>query len=498
LTAAQPEDDFLPSPYQPGIPNPDDALSAEEHDLADRMADEERAVEKLEAGFYEALAEGRKSRARIATAKHRASAADAVLKGDLAAVAGIMGLKSPLALRQAAPKPANDNSPYPGIVSSADFLAGFTPPDYHLDGIAQAGFLYALTAGTGTGKTAVSIALTASTALGTAICGREVRKGRVVYFAGENPDDVRMRWMAMAHHAGFDPTSVDVHFIAGTFSIPAAIERIRLDVEKLGGADLIVVDTSAAYFTGDDENGNTALGKHAKDLRLLTTLPGKPCVIVPCHPVKNADQQNLQPRGGGAFIAEVDGNLVLTRDRGLAKLHWQVKHRGPDFSPLYFELQTVTVPGMVDSKGRLVPTVMAVGVGEATERIATSFKTSLSRTESDVLSALSEACGDTGRASAESWRRNYQERFADEKPDTVYRRWKKAKDSLIASETVKNDGHWLFPADSEDSEIRRKSEKSDELTTRTDSEPPYRGSVPSEADPSEFQTKSHTSGRTRS
>ncbi|TIU89975.1 MAG: hypothetical protein E5W01_10845, partial [Mesorhizobium sp.] len=91
-------------------------------------------------------------------------------------------------------------------------VRGFVPPDYHLEGIAQAGFLYSTTAMTGTGKTAVLLLLAAHTALGTSINDREVRKGRVVYFAGENPDDVTMRWIAMAHHMGFDADAMEVHF----------------------------------------------------------------------------------------------------------------------------------------------------------------------------------------------------------------------------------------------------------------------------------------------
>jgi hypothetical protein len=121
---------------------------------------------------------------------------------------------------------------------------------------------------------------------------------------------------------------------------------------------MIVVDTSAAYFNGDDENSNTQLGAHARNLRALTTLPGKPIVYAACHPVKNPDPSNLLPRGGGAFIAVVDGNLTLNKGETV-KLHWQGKHRGPDFDPIHFELKTVTAPSLVDSKGRPVPTVMA-------------------------------------------------------------------------------------------------------------------------------------------
>ncbi|MDE5466046.1 AAA family ATPase [Bradyrhizobium sp. CSS354] len=270
------------------------------------------------------------------------------------------------------PVAANNNEPpsaYPGIQSSADFIRGFTPPDYHVDGISQKGYLYSTTAMTGTGKTAVLLLLTALTMMGKPLGDRDVEKGRVVYFAGENPDDVRMRWIAMAHHLDFDPDCVDVHFIAGTFSVAEMFERIRKDVEQIGGADMVVVDTSAAYFHGDDENSNTQLGAHARSLRKLTTLPGKPSVYAACHPVKNADPSNLLPRGGGAFIAEVDGNLTLNKGETV-KLHWQGKHRGPDFDPIYFELKTVTAPALVDSKGRPVPTVMAEALtkGESIRR----------------------------------------------------------------------------------------------------------------------------------
>ena len=264
----------------------------------------------------------------------------------------------------------DNGAPYPGILSSADFVRDFVPPDYHIDGIAQAGYLYSTTAMTGTGKTAVLLLISALTMLGLPLGDREARKGRVVYFAGENPDDVRMRWIAMAHALGFEPSAVEVYFIAGAFSVAEMFERVRTDVEKIGGAEMIVVDTSAAYFQGEDENSNSQLGKHARDLRRLTTLPGKPVVFAACHPVKNADPSNLLPRGGGAFIAEVDGNLTLNKTESAVRMHWQGKHRGPDFEPVHFELETVTAPSLVDSRGRQVPTVMAkvVGTGEVKQR----------------------------------------------------------------------------------------------------------------------------------
>lgn len=303
---------------------------------------------------------------------------------------------------------ANDNARqprpnWPGLVSSGEMVRRFTPPDYCIDGIVQNGFIYSLTAATGTGKTAVLLLLSALKAQGASLAGRDVPKGRVVYFAGENPDDVIMRWIAAAHQTGFDLDEIDVHFVPGVFDIENCFTEVESAVDRAGGASLIIVDTSAAYFTGDDENGNVPMGRHARKLRTLTTLPGSPAVLVACHPTKSADQSNLLPRGGGAFIAEMDGNFTCQRtESGTVKLHWQGKFRGPDFEPMQFDLSTVTAPTLKDSRGREIPTVMASVISdtEATRRFVKAR-----RDEDDVLLLLElePKLTQTGVASQLDW-----------------------------------------------------------------------------------------------
>ena len=127
---------------------------------------------------------------------------------------------------------------------------------------------------------------------------------------------------------------------------------------------MIVVDTSAAYYEGDDENNNVQAGEHARRLRRLVRFNGGPTVLVCCHPVKNAGGDNLLPRGGGAFLNEVDGNLTSKRDDTLVELHWAGKFRGPDFAPMTFQLRSVTHERLKDSKGRPIPTVLCEPISE--------------------------------------------------------------------------------------------------------------------------------------
>ena len=268
------------------------------------------------------------------------------------------GLRADL---KAADKPAaNGGARPPAVLSSAEFVAGFTPPEYIIAGILQRRFIYSLTGATGAGKTAIMLSLASHVALGRNISPQhEVERGRVLYLAGENPVDVQMRWIAMAQQFDFEGQDVEVYFISGTFRISDMREHLESEIAAIGGVALVLIDTSTAFFEGEDENSNTQAGTHARMLRELTDLPGGPCVVVACHPPKSASDGNLQPRGGGAFIAEMDGNLTARNDDGSVEFHWQGKFRGPDFAPFSFELQQVTHQLLKDQRGRSLPTIIA-------------------------------------------------------------------------------------------------------------------------------------------
>ena len=173
------------------------------------------------------------------------------------------------------------------VMPEHKFIDGFTGPSFLIEGMLQRGFIYSLTGATSHAKSAIALTLSELVASPdrNAMFGKHhVEKGRVVYFVGENPDDIKMRVIG-ATSLYVEPQRNERYFIAGQLDIEKKFDVIYTKLAAIGNFDLVVVDTSAAYFLGDEELSNTQMGGHARMLRRLTTLPGNPCVVVLCHPI---------------------------------------------------------------------------------------------------------------------------------------------------------------------------------------------------------------------
>ena len=171
-------------------------------------------------------------------------------------------------------------------------------------GLLQRRFVYSFTGMTGSGKTSIALRLVASVALGVPFAGRDTKKVRVLYAAAENPDDVRMRWIALAQQMDFDPTTIDVYFTDRRFRISEMDKVLHSEAEALGGEfGFVVVDTSPAFFEGDDESSRAQMGAHALLLRSLTeTIPGGPCVFACCHPTRIPTSTIYYRQAAGPFL----------------------------------------------------------------------------------------------------------------------------------------------------------------------------------------------------
>jgi hypothetical protein len=249
-------------------------------------------------------------------------------------------------------------------VPLSKYIASFEPPDYLVDGILSTGRIYALTAMTGHLKTAIATYLGLAVGAGEPFANLEVKKSRVLYLSGENDEDQKQRTIATMSEYGLAPDDDYFTILAGAEAIGILRDEIPKELRLGGPVGLVIVDTSIAYFGGDDENGNVEMKAHASMFRDLSRNLGGATVLILCHPTKNPGKDNLVPRGGGGFLNEIDGNLTLWRVDEMVTLHWQGKFRGANFEPLTFRMKLVTLAGYTDTKGRPINSVVVLPLNE--------------------------------------------------------------------------------------------------------------------------------------
>jgi hypothetical protein len=281
-----------------------------------------------------------------------------------------------------APKPSR-------ILSGAAFVTRHVPPVWLIDGIVQRSRLYACTSLTGHGKTAVWLFNACMVHAGRMIGQLETFQGNVLYLAGENPADLEARMIGMAR--AFDIPRDKLPFVLpGSFPLDdEEAGTLKKEIEGLGlPLALIVGDTASSFFPGDDENNNVQAGTYGRTLRTFTTdCAGNPALVALCHPTKGADRKSLLlPRGGGAFLNELDGNLANWSPimGEVTQMHWCGKIRGPDFAPLGYRLRPVPT-GLADEKDREEMTIIAEPMSE--EAVADHAKQAMAN-EDVVLRSL--------------------------------------------------------------------------------------------------------------
>ena len=255
------------------------------------------------------------------------------------------------------------------IVSFGRFISQREPLKYVVQNVLARNYVYALTAPWGAGKTAVAVTLAIAVASGDDdIIGFPVDQCRVLYLSGENPGDVSLRAEQTAKHFGVDQALLDKNLCFTLRPFPINDEEVRAgfvrEALEHGEFGLVVIDTSSAHSHIDDENGNAEMHRLAQSFRQLGRDLGQgPAVLVLCHPAKQAQKKDdLQPRGGGAFSASIDGELTLMRtsENNFLELSHRMKFRGPGFDSAYFRLDKQTVEGELDNFFSPVRTVVAV------------------------------------------------------------------------------------------------------------------------------------------
>lgn len=284
------------------------------------------------------------------------------------------------------------------LIDGRAFLKLISTPQYIARPTIQRGQTVAMTGRTNHGKTSIAHVHIVGTLTGSKIGPITFKQGNVLLLVGENPGNSALQFKAACRRYGVKDDDLKALTVRPA---PGRLADIAAKLPATIGTDfsLVVIDTSTAFFSYTDENDNLQLHQHAQDAAELTKLPGNPAVLILCHPVKGAAQDNLQPRGGGAFLNAIDANLTVWNDGECVTLH-HTKMRGPTFEPITFAFQPQDVGLKDDGGAALVPLVAVplsdddeAKLGRKRQQEQNRLLYAMLAHPSESIAGLAQACG---------------------------------------------------------------------------------------------------------
>jgi hypothetical protein len=182
------------------------------------------------------------------------------------------------------------------------------PPTWFVKGVFPQGELGVLYGETGGGKTFFTLDMVAHIAAGRSWRGRKVKQASVAYVCAEGAGAFRNRTLALEQNFGEDlPLRVitDVPNFLQDDDVPLAAE-----INRSGGAELIVIDTLAQTTPGANENASEDMGRALSRCRRLAAETGAMVMLVH-HAGKDLKRG---ARGWSGLKAAADFEIEISAD----------------------------------------------------------------------------------------------------------------------------------------------------------------------------------------
>lgn len=198
----------------------------------------------------------------------------------------------------------------------------------------------------GCGKSFWAIDLVACLATGKAFHGRAVKRGVVVYIAGEGHNGLRRRLEAWQRHhgIGLDGAPLFISRRPAQFLDSASARAVADAVDEVVAAEgppvLIVVDTLARNFGPGDENSTAEMGAFVAAMDdLKARYPG--CAVLIVHHSGHADKNRA--RGAMALKGALDAEFAVSKTGDAITLTSTKMKDAPEPPPMIFTLQSVEI-----------------------------------------------------------------------------------------------------------------------------------------------------------
>ena len=199
-----------------------------------------------------------------------------------------------------------------------DFLADVQPPQYLVQGILEANSFATLIGEPASGKSFLAIDWACCIATGHDWHDRTVKQGPVIYMAGEGQENMKHRFFAWKDRFGKNPLDqilvrLDSPALNDQQTVQETYELLEEAIELTGKPKLIVIDTLARHFGGDNENDTQQMNRFVNCLQVLRQQ--YECSVLVVHHV--GKDKTKGGRGSSALHGAVDASYLTERTNDL-------------------------------------------------------------------------------------------------------------------------------------------------------------------------------------
>ena len=203
-----------------------------------------------------------------------------------------------------------------------EFLADVQPPSYLVQGFLEANSFMTLIGEPSSGKSFLAIDWACCIASGHDWHGRTVKQGAVIYFAGEGQDNMKQRFLTWRERFGKNPLDhtllrLDCPALNNQEIVQQTYEDLEEAIQVTGPPKLIVIDTLARHYGGDNENDTQQMNRFVNCLQVLRQ--EYECSVLIVHHV--GKDKTKGGRGSSALHGAVDCAYLTERTNDLSDLN---------------------------------------------------------------------------------------------------------------------------------------------------------------------------------
>jgi putative DNA primase/helicase len=193
--------------------------------------------------------------------------------------------------------------------------------------------------------------------------GHKVKRGMVVYLAGEGHYGLRGRIAAWAHQHGAGHIDMWISRHGCDLNTPQGYQKAADAIRALPKVpSLIVIDTLHRFLAGDENSAQDAKSMIDACDRMKHEFG---CSVMLVHHTGVSEEAQHRARGSSAWRGALDIEISVTGGKNDApiKIEPRKVKDGEEPEPIYCDLESVTIPGWFDEDGEPVKSAVPLKVG---------------------------------------------------------------------------------------------------------------------------------------